>query len=191
MFLRVLIPAASAALLASASFAPYAFAQGGQMGGMKMDAPGKQMPSPPSSAAVSLMGKTLTISYNTPHMRGREIFGGLVPYNQIWRTGANPATTLVTPVSLHIGTLLVPAGTYTLYTLPSRDKWMLIVNKQTGQWGTEYHQDMDLGRTEMKGKTLDSPQEVMSISFDDIKRDSAELHIRWATTDESVKITTP
>ncbi len=191
MLLRKLIPAACTTLLVTATLVPFAFAQGGQMAGMKMDAPGKPMPSPPSSATVSLMGQTFNISYNTPHMRGREIFGGLVPYNQVWRTGANPATTLVTPVSLHIGTLLVPAGTYTIYTLPTRDKWMLIINKQTGQWGTEYHQDRDLGRVEMKGKSIDSPQEVMSISFDDIKRDSAELHIRWATTDESVKITTP
>ena len=191
MLLRKLFPVICTGLVATFSLVPPAPAQGGQMGGMKMDAPGKQMPSPPSSASVSLLGKNLTISYNTPHMRGREIFGGLVPYNQVWRTGANPATTLVTPVSLHIGNLLVPAGTYTIYSLPTRDKWMLILNKQTGQWGTEYHQDMDLGRVEMKGKTLDSPQEVMSISFEDIKRDSAELHIRWATTDESVKITTP
>ena len=64
---------------------------------------------------------------------------------------------------------------------------MLIINKQTGQWGTEYHQEQDLGRVEMKGHSLDSAQEVMSLSFDDIKRDSAEFHIRWAKTDESSK----
>ena len=158
-----------------------------QMGGGSS----KNMPSPPATATVTLAGQTLTLKYNTPHMRGREIFGGLVPYGEVWRTGANPATTLITPVSLHIGSLLVPAGTYTIYSLPGRDKWMLIINEQIGQWGTEYHQEQDLGRVEMKGHTLDSAQEVMSLSFDDIKRDSAELHIRWARTDESVKITTP
>ncbi len=188
MLLRKLLPtAASTAILC---LAPLVFAQNGgmmQMGGGDT----KNMPSPPATATVTLAGQTLTIKYHTPHMRNREIFGGLVPYGEVWRTGANPATTLITPVSLHIGSLLVPAGTYTIYSLPSRDKWMLIINKQTGQWGTEYHQDQDLGRVEMKGHTLDSAQEVMSLSFDDIKRDSSELHIRWAKTDESVKITTP
>ena len=190
MSLRTIL--SSAALFTTLVLAPVGFAQGAQMGGMQM-APesGKTMPSPPQTATVTLAGQTLTIKYNSPHMRHREIFGGLVPYDQVWRTGANPATTLITPVALHIGSLLVPAGTYTIYTLPSRKKWMLIVNKQNGQWGTEYKQEMDLGRVELKEKSIAEPQEVMSISFDDIKRDSAELHIRWATTDESVKITTP
>jgi hypothetical protein len=162
-----------------------------QMGSMPMNgASAKPLPSPPATATVTLAGQTLMIHYNSPSVRGREIFGGLVPYDQVWRTGANPATTLITPVSLHVGSLLVPAGTYTIYTLPSRKKWMLIVNKQTGQWGTVYKPEMDLGRVEMKEKTIPE-QELMSISFDDIKKDSAELHIRWATTDESVKITTP
>ncbi len=107
--------------------------------------------SPPAKATVSLAGQTLSISYNSPSLRGRHLGGPeIVPWNQVWRTGANPATTLVTPVPLHIGSLLVPAGTYTLYTLPTETKWMLIVNKQTGQWGTEYHQEQDLGRVEIK-----------------------------------------
>ena len=161
-----------------------------QMEGMGTPAGGK-MPSPPATATVTLEGQTLTVKYNSPHMRERRIFGGLVPYGQVWRTGANPATTLITPVSLHIGNLLVPAGTYTVYTLPSAEKWMLIINKQTGQWGTEYDQKQDLGRVEMKHHTLASPQEVMSLSFDEIKKDSAEFHVRWDTTDESVKISTP
>jgi hypothetical protein len=183
MFLRTLSSAACTLLLAGTAIA--------QMGDMKMPADGQKLPSPPATANVTLGGQTLTIHYNTPHMRGRVIFGGLVPYDQVWRTGANPATTLITPVSLHIGTLLVPAGTYTIYTLPSKDKWLLIISKQTGQWGTEYHPEQDLGRVELKSHTLASPQEVMSLSFDDIKRESAEFHIRWATTDESVKVSTP
>jgi hypothetical protein len=163
----------------------------GCCGPLMMAQDGKPMPSPPAVATVTLLGQTVQIKYNSPAMRGRPIYGALVPYDQVWRTGANPATTLITPVSLHIGNLLVPAGTYTIYSMPGRDKWMLIVNKQTGQWGTEYKQEMDLGRTEMKSKTLAGAQEVMSITFEDIKRDSAELHIRWATTDEYVKVTTP
>ena len=187
MFLRTLATAACTLSLALAPTAARA-----QMGSMQMaPSDGKALPSPATTATVSLLGQTLTIKYNSPHMRGRRIMGAQVPYNQIWRTGANPATTLITPISLHIGSLLVPAGTYTIYTLPTEKKWMLIINRQTGQWGTEYHQEQDLGRVEMKSHDLDSPQEVMSISFDDIKRDSAELHIRWEKADESIKITTP
>ena len=148
----------------------------------------KPIASPPATAEVSLNGKQVVIHYNTPSVRGREIFGGLVPYGQVWRTGANPATTLITPVSLHIGTLLVPAGTYTLYTLPSASQWLLIVNKQTGQWGTVYKQDMDLGRTPMQGKTLSAPQEKMSISFENTRGNTTQLHIKWETTDEYVTV---
>ena len=178
---RLLSLAACAVLAASSMHAQMS------MGG---DDAKKPLLSPPAMANVTLAGQTISLKYNAPSLRNRAMTS-IVPYNQVWRTGANPATTLVTPVSLHVGTLLVPAGTYTMYTLPSRDKWMLIINKQTGQWGTVYSQDRDLGRTEMKAHTLSSSQEVMSLSFEDIKKDSAELHVRWGTTDESVKVSTP
>ena len=115
--------------------------------------------------------------------------GELVPYGKVWRTGANPATTLVTATDLKIGQLDVPAGTYTLYTLPSKDAWMLIVNRQTGQWGTVYDQSKDLGRTPMMSNGLAAPQEVMSISFDNTKGKTTELHVKWEKTDEFVTIT--
>ena len=185
MFLRIL----STAVIATAILIP---ATHGQMPAMPPADSTQPLPSPAATASVTLAGKTLTINYNTPSLRGRHLGGPeIVPWNQIWRTGANPATTLITPIPLHIGNLLVPAGTYTIYTLPTPNKWMLIINKQTGQWGTEYHQEQDLGRVELKSHKLPSAQEVMSISFDDIKKDSAELHIRWETTDESIKISTP
>ena len=151
----------------------------------------KPLLSPPAVASLTLEGQTLQIKYNSPSMRGRTIFGGLVPYGQVWRTGANPATTLITPIPLHIGNVLVPAGTYTLYTLPAQKHWMLIISKQTGQWGTEYHAERDLGRVKMDQDKIDTPQEVMSLSFDHVEKNSAVLHIRWEKTDESVKFTTP
>jgi hypothetical protein len=117
--------------------------------------------------------------------------GCLVPYGKVWRTGANPATTLITSVPLVFGTLLVPAGTHTLYTLPGADTWQLIVNKQTGQWGLTYNQDQDLGRMPMKAKPMKAPQEVMSISFENTTAVSTELHVRWETTDRYVVITAP
>jgi hypothetical protein len=115
--------------------------------------------------------------------------GGLVPYGKVWRTGANPATTLKTSTNLKIGTLDVPAGTYTVYSLPNAAQWLLIINKQTGQWGTVYNENQDLGRTPLTGKALSAPLEVMSLSFEHTSGASTELHIKWETTDEFVKVT--
>ncbi|WP_433984021.1 DUF2911 domain-containing protein [Tunturiibacter empetritectus] len=123
-----------------------------------------------------------------PRLKGRTISTTIVPYGQVWRTGANPATTLITASNLKIGTLDVPAGTYTLYTLPSATQWLLIVNKQTGQWGTDYSEAQDLGRTPMTSKTLPASQENMSISFEHTSGAATELHIKWATTDEYVTV---
>ncbi len=158
-----------------------------QMGDMSAGS-GKKMASPPAKAETKLGAGTVTISYNSPSMKGRKIFGALVPYGQVWRTGANPATTLVTTTDLMIGSLAVPAGTYTLYTLPSASEWMLIVNKQTKQWGTEYHQDQDLGRVPMKSASVAKPQEMMTISFEKTKGNTTELHVRWDTADEFVTV---
>jgi hypothetical protein len=148
----------------------------------------KPMLSPPAKAAVQLSGKQVTIDYNTPFMRGRKIFGGLVPYDKVWRTGANPATTLKTETDLKIGTATVPAGTYTLYTLPSETTWKLIINKQTGQWGTVYNESQDLARVDMRKDMLPQPQEKMSISFEKTRGNRTQLHVRWDTTDVWVPV---
>jgi len=149
------------------------------------------MPSPAATATAEIAGGTIDVRYNSPQMRGRKIMGGLVPWNQVWRTGANPATTLITSVPLKFGDLLVPAGTHTIYTLPNPDKWLLIINNQTGQWGTVYTQNLDLGRTPMTKKSLGSPQEGMSISFENTTANSTEMHVRWETTDVYVNVTKP
>jgi hypothetical protein len=148
----------------------------------------KPLASPPATASVRLNGKLVTIHYNTPSMRGRKIFGGLVPYGKVWRTGANPATSLKTETNLMIGTASVPAGSYTLYTLPSPETWKLIINKQTGQWGTEYHEDRDLARVDMKKRMLPKDQEKMSISFENTHGNRTQLHVRWAKTDVWVPV---
>ena len=151
---------------------------------------GKKLPSPPAKAHVILDGKLVEIDYNTPSIRGRKVFGGLVPYGQVWRTGANPATTLKTEAKLKIGDLSVPAGTYTIYSLPSESQWMLIVNKQTGQWGTVYNQSQDLGRTAMqKGATPSAPVEQFAIKFENTKGKNTELHLIWESTDVFVPVT--
>ena len=155
---------------------------------MSSDAPKKPMPSPPADASQTVDGKAVSIHYNAPSVRGRTIFGSLVPYDKVWRTGANPATTLKTEANLKIGTATVPAGTYTLYTLPSTGTWKLIINKQIGQWGTEYHEDRDLARVDMTKKTLSSPQEVMSITLEPFQGKKSSLHVKWETTDVSVPV---
>jgi len=153
--------------------------------------PAAQKPlSPPAKAEVSLTGAKISIDYSAPSVRHRAIFGGLVPYGQVWRTGANAATTLKTSGSLKIGDLMVPAGTYTLYSLPTADGMQLIVNKQTGQWGTEYDQKQDLGRVPMKVGKTSSPLETMVIAFEETMGDMGmtELHVKWAGLDASVPV---
>lgn len=149
----------------------------------------KPLASPPADAAVTLNGKSIAIHYNTPLMRGRKIMGGLVPYGKVWRTGANPATDFKTATALKIGDATVPAGHYTLYTLPSEGTWQLIVNKETGQWGTKYDQSQDLVRIPMHKDTLPKPQEKMSISFEHTQGAHTQLHVRWETTDVWVPVT--
>jgi hypothetical protein len=148
----------------------------------------KPIASPPAQADVQLDGKTVTIKYNSPRMRGRKVMGELVPYNQEWRTGANPATTLITPVDLMIGDLKVPAGTYTLFTLPSEGTWKFIVSKKTGEWGIPYPAGNDLGRTTMMKKSLSAPEENMSISFEHTMGKKTQLHVKWETTDVYVPV---
>jgi Protein of unknown function (DUF2911) len=163
-----------------------------QMAGMAPAQPGAPMPSPPATATVTVGGGTIDIHYNTPHLRGRHVGGPeIVPYGQVWRTGANPATTLITSVPLKFGDLLVPAGTHTIYTWPTATEWKLIINNETGQWGTEYKPEMDLGRVVMKAKPMSAAQEVMSITFENKTANSTEMHVRWDTTDRYVVITKP
>ena len=152
-------------------------------------APAQAPVSPPAKAEVTLGSGSVTIDYSAPSARGRVIFGSLVPYDHWWRTGANPATTLKTSTALKIGDLDLPAGTYTLYTLPSASSWQLIVNKQTGQWGTVYDQAQDLGRVPMTVGSNASPVETMVIDFEKTSGSSTELHVKWVGVDASVKVT--
>ncbi len=119
-------------------------------------AQGRAPLSPPEMVAISVGGKTVSIKYSAPSVRGRKIFGpgGLLSHDAtypVWRAGANAATALHTGADLTLGDLKVPAGNYTLFVLVSDpDHWVLIVNKQTGQWGLTYHANQDLGRVPMQ-----------------------------------------
>src|SRR5580658_10467482 len=95
---------------------------------------GQSRPSPAASAACDLDGgKTIKTDYSSPRMKGRKIYGDLVPFGEVWRTGANDATTFVTSADVNVGGKTVPAGSYTLFTVPNADKWTLIINKKTGE----------------------------------------------------------
>ena len=144
--------------------------------------------SPAAKAEVEFKGKSIVIDYSRPSIRGRRIMGGLVPYGRVWRTGADDATSLKTPVDLEIGGVRVPAGNYTLYSLPSETSWKLIINKQTGQWGTEYDQSQDLARVDLVKTPLSTPLEQFTIEFVKKGSDSAELILEWETTKLSVPV---
>jgi hypothetical protein len=147
-------------------------------------------PSPPATTECTIKGKKVTISYSKPSLRGRAL-DTLAPNGKVWRTGANEATTLTTAIDLDIGGAKVPAGTYTLYTLPSEGAWKLIINKQTGQWGTVYKQDQDLARVDMKYEEIIVPVETFVISLDQDTNNSADLILEWGKTRETVVIKAP
>ena len=122
-------------------------------------------PSPPAKADCQLSnGKSVKIDYSSPRMKGRKIFGGLVPYGQVWRAGANESTTFVTDTDLNVGGTAVPAGSYTIFAVPNADKWQLVISKKTGEWGTAYPgPSNDLARIDMKVSKLSSPMEDFKI----------------------------
>jgi Protein of unknown function (DUF2911) len=146
-----------------------------------------QKPSPAAQAKCSFSdGKTITVDYSSPRMRGRKIFGDLVPYGEVWRTGANEATTFVTTANVTVGGKSVPAGSYTIFTVPNQGSWKLIVNKKTGEWGIPYKYEADeLGRVDMTVSQTSSAVENFTIAFDQ----ACTLTVSWENTQASVKIT--
>jgi Protein of unknown function (DUF2911) len=148
-----------------------------------------QRPSPPAQAKCDLGGgKTLTIDYSSPRAKGRKIFGGLVPYGQIWRAGANEATTFVTDADLNVGGTTVPAGSYTIFTVPDQNKWSLVISKKTGEWGTAYPgPSNDLARIDMKVSPTSSALEDFTIAFDK-GGSGCTLRMEWENTRASVDI---
>jgi len=147
-------------------------------------------PSPPASAKCDLGGgKSITVDYSSPRAKGRKIFGDIVPYGEPWRTGANEATTFVTTADLMVGGQHVPAGKYTIFTLPNKDKWTLIVSKKTGEWGTPYPgADSDLVRADMKVSVTSGPVENLTIAFDKTGS-GCTLRVEWENTRATIDIT--
>ncbi len=147
-------------------------------------------PSPPAKATFDLGGgKSITVDYSSPRAKGRKVYGELVPFGKVWRAGANEATTFVTTADIMVSGKPVPAGSYTIFTIPDKDKWTLIISKKTGEWGTDYPgPENDLARVDMKVSKLPSPVENFTISFDKAD-DGATMNMDWETTRASVGIT--
>jgi hypothetical protein len=162
---------------------------------MNMSDDKSKRPSPPASAACKFSdGKTIKIDYSSPRAKGRKIFGdasekALVPYGQIWRTGANDATTFVTDTNVTVGGKAVPAGSYTIFTVPKADAWSLVISKKTGEWGTDYPGEKeDLVRAPMTVSKTSAPVENFTIAFDQAGS-KCTLRIEWENTRASVDIT--
>lgn len=150
--------------------------------------------SPPAQTAVTINGKKLAISYSAPSVRGRKVFGpgGLIsrdPTYPVWRAGANDATTFHTDADLDMGGLRVPKGDYTLWVLPEVSQWKLIINKQTGQWGLEYHQDRDLVRVPMIMSKPPKLIETLKMTLSAAGGDQGKLDMGWENYIASVSFT--
>ena len=145
--------------------------------------------SPPATAETAINGKKITINYSRPSAKGRKVMGELVPYDKVWRTGANKATVFTTEVDLMFGKTVVPAGTYSLFTFPSASGWKLIINKFMPSWGipykAEYEKD-ELARIDMKvGKTA-AAVEMFTINLTS-KGNTGMLTLDWENTSASVE----
>jgi hypothetical protein len=146
--------------------------------------------SPADSTRATIGGVSVVIFYSSPRMRARQILGQTVPYDRVWRTGANAATTLRTDHPLLVGGTLLPAGTYSVWTLPKTDGADLILNRQHGQWGTEYNPANDFVRLPMRVMHATAARENFSILLPAHDREG-ELRIEWGDFIWSVSLREP
>jgi hypothetical protein len=126
-------------------------------------------------------GAAFSVDYGRPLLRGRTLLGDVISYDRVWRTGANAATQFTTSTPITLAGLTLPAGSYTLWTVPHRTGVDLIVNKQTGQWGTEYSRAQDLGTAPMKAESVNPPVEKFTISIEPRDARHATLAMAWGT----------
>lgn len=145
--------------------------------------------SPAASASCDLgAGQTIKTDYSSPRMKSRKIYGDLVPFGKVWRAGANEATTFVTSSDLLVHGKTVLAGAYTIFTVPAPDKWTLIINRKTGEWGIPYKYEKDeLARVDMRVSTLPNPVENFTISYDR-SGSGCTLEMDWETTRASIDL---
>lgn len=147
--------------------------------------------SPHETVTAKVGGKTITITYGRPYMKGRKIYGELVPFDKVWRTGADEATTFSTDGDVMLGSLHVPAGTYALFTIPGSEGWTVILNKVSKTWGAydyEKNKAQDLGQVKAKLSKTSSPVEQLTIAIEPGAGKNATLSITWETSRVTVPI---
>jgi hypothetical protein len=133
----------------------------------------------------------IEIDYSRPNKNGRVIFGGLLPFGKVWRTGANASTKIKFSDAIEVGGKNVAAGEYSLYTIPAENEWTIILSKDTKGFGAyDYKSDSDAVRFTTKAETLPAPLETFTIGFGDLKDDRATLFLEWDTTRVSTVLTT-
>ena len=154
---------------------------GRQFAALEASSGGVRQLSVRDTARGTVGAATFTVDYGRPLARGRELVGELIPYHRVWRTGANAATQFTTSAPITLAGLRVPAGSYTLWTIPRPDGVVLIVNRQTGQWGTNYDSSQDLGRAPMVRDSLVPPVEQFTIAIEPIDARKGKLVMSWGT----------
>jgi hypothetical protein len=145
--------------------------------------------SPAAKVAASVGGKQISIDYYAPSMHGRKVMGGLVPFGEVWCTGANWATKITTEANLEMGGLKLPAGSYSIWTVPNQNEWTLIINTQTGQFHLNYDVSQDFGRTKMNLKKLAAPVETFKIELRSGGDNQGTMALLWETTEASIPFT--
>lgn len=162
--------------------------------GLVAQTPKIEFPAPSPAAKIKQrVGITdVSVDYSRPSMRGRKIFGGLVPYGEVWRTGANSATKISFSTDVNFGGADVAAGEYALFTIPGQDEWTIILNKVTGQWGSySYDATNDVARVTAKPHATSKPVETFTIGVDNLaKENAATLTMAWESVKVPVKIKT-
>ncbi len=154
-------------------------------------APKLEFPAPsPAATLKQRVGITdIQIDYSRPSMKERVIFGGLVPFDKIWRTGANSATKISFSTAVKLGGTPVPAGEYALFTIPGKTEWTVILNKVTGQWGSyAYDEKNDVARCKVTPVTIPTAVETFGIGLADLTQHSATLFLTWEKTRVPVKV---
>jgi hypothetical protein len=147
-------------------------------------------PSPGQTLRQDFGISSIELNYSRPGMKGRKIFGDLVPYGKVWRTGANSATRIKFSDDVTIGGQTLKAGEYAIYTVPNEKEWEIIINKGSANWGTDYKQEDDILRVKASSVKLDWPVETFTMQFSNVKSNSTDLQIMWDKTLVSVPITT-
>ncbi len=135
--------------------------------------------SPRDTASAVIGGAHVLVDYGRPSVRGRKVFGGIVPFGEVWRTGANAATQLVIDHPIAIGDTILAAGTYSLFSLPTPAGWTLIINAQHSQWGTEYHPEQDVIRVPMTVDTTGADVERFTIRIEPESAGRGRLVMEW------------